>query len=102
MTHHCLLINPQGLLEVLHSDLPIEPVNYLADTEEGVYIALNISVDGHEGGQVHFVSDPHGSLNPRARDALASLTGVHVVLTGTVAFTGLEPAKVAELVREVG
>jgi hypothetical protein len=101
---HCLLISPAGLLEVLHSndDLPIDPREWLEAHEDGAYVALNITVGGREGGQVHFVSDPTGVLNPRARDALARLTGVHVVLTGTVAFTGLEPARVAELVQAVG
>ena len=99
---HALLVSPEGLLEVLHSELDIDVRSYLEARGEGTYVALNIEVDGEPGGQVHFLADPTGEMNPRARDVLASLTGVHVILTGSVAFTGLSPERTVELVRDVG
>lgn len=102
MTNHLLLVPPEGLLQVLHSDLPIDARTYLEAEGQGAYVGLHIDADGQPGGVVHFLTSPTGPLNDRARQVLASLTGVHVILTGTVAFTGLEPARVAEMVRDVG
>lgn len=97
-----LVVNPIGLLQLLYSDLPINAPDYLADTGDGPYVGLAITVDGDEGGMVHFLADDTAPLNPRARDVLARLTGVHVVLTGTVTFTGVPPERLVEFVREVG
>lgn len=102
MTDHVLLVSPQGLIEVLHSELPIDVRSYLTTHGDGEFVSLSFTSDYGQAGTVSFMADPVGPLNPRARDVLASLTGVHVILTGSVAFSGLTPDQVVEAVRGVG
>jgi len=102
MTYHALLVAPDGLLEILHSDLPIDTRTYLEACEEGTYVGLAITVADGDTGKVEFLAQETGPLNPRAREVLASLTGVHVILTGTVAFTGLSSEHLFQVVEAVG
>lgn len=97
-----LVVPPEGILEVLQSDKPINARAWLEDHGEGIYTSLDINIAGAQHGTVDFLVQEDGPMNSRAREVLASLTGVHVVLTGNVAFTGLHPDTVMELVQEVG
>jgi len=99
--HHALIINPLGLLEILHSDLPIDLHSYLSGDQHKV---TSLAMTLEDGGQVtaHYVADPTGQANPRAREVLASLAGVHVYLTGSVGFTGLTQEHLMRIIGEVG
>ena len=97
-----LFVPVEGLLEVLQSDKPIITRSWLEDHGEGTYTSLDITIGAAQRGTVDFLVQDGGPMNPRARDVLARLTGVHVILTGNVAFTGLHPDAVMELVQEVG
>jgi hypothetical protein len=100
MPHH-LLIPTTGDLELLHTDNSAQAI--LALYEGGTPVTLDFTVDGEPGGTVTFaVSNPHTETNPRAREALVWLTGVHLVIDGTAILTGVSPDLVAELVKDIG
>ena len=96
--NHALIVKPEGLLEVLHSDLPIDMRSYLT----GTVVEMAVTNDGDLPVTVFYAVDETGQANPRAREILASLAGVHVYLTGSVGFTGLTEAQLLEAVRGVG
>lgn len=100
MTNRILLIGTTGLLRVLYSDNPIDPFEYIPG--EGTPISMSLTVDGQDGAQVHFRYTETSGHNLRAREVLASLTGVHVVLLDTVGFTGLPADRVSALVEQIG
>src|SRR4029077_6967341 len=101
--HTAVIISPEGVIQVLHSDLPVDVRSHLEAHAYGNYVTLTFhTTDPVTTGLVSFLQDPVGQTNPRARDALASLTGVHVALTGTVAFTGLTPEHLVRIVDQVG
>jgi len=102
MSHHALIVNPQGLLEILHSEFPIDLNSYLAGLDEKPVTQLAVTTDRGEPVTVHYVADETGHANPRAREVLASLAGVHVYLTGSVGFTGLTPTHLMDLIADVG
>jgi hypothetical protein len=97
---HLLIVPVDGPFTVLHSERTIEGKSWLEDHGAGQYVGLNIVIGEHARGRVEFLVDDGGATNPRARDVLARLTGVQMILTGNVAFTGLHPDTVMGIVAE--
>lgn len=98
-----LVIPVEGLFDVYHyyDDIDTDPdyaKKVLGHRAEGTLISLNIVVAGETGGKVAFLHDPTGPVNSRAREALAHLTGVHMIFTGPVLFTGISEEKINEVV----
>jgi hypothetical protein len=99
--HHVLLIPVEGVIELLHSDLPINVEAVLKERSEGTYVALDFEVDGEPGGTVHFLTPDQGEPNFRARQAMIWLCNVHIVLDGNVGFTNVAPELVAAMVQDL-
>jgi hypothetical protein len=95
---HVLLIPPTGPLTLLHSKNDIDVWQHLHDEGE----AIVFSLDTIPGASVAWHNVDGGEPNERARSVLASLVGVHVVMTGTVAFAGLDPEVTSEVITEFG
>lgn len=96
-----LLIPVSGLPIVRHHDEEIPRENIKKALEilgRGSLITLGIVVEGQTGGTVSFLHEPSEPVNTRAREALADLTGVHMLFTGPVMFTGVPEEKIAEVV----
>lgn len=105
--YHALVIAPSGLIQVLHSEHPIDIQSWLVVNGSlelgrlGEYVRLILWPHDDEPGEVHFLaSNVHE--NGRARAVLASLTDVHIRLTGNVVFTGLSEARTFEIIGAVG
>jgi hypothetical protein len=77
-----------------------DPRAVLEERDTGTYVAMNFEVDSNPGGVVHFLVREDAYENHRARRALADLCGAHVILTGDVAFTGLDAVTVTSLVHD--
>lgn len=102
-SQHALVVNTEGIMEVLHSTHPIDMDAWLTRRGEGVYASLAFRVaDTDETGRIHLLVNPTGDVNERAQAILARLSGAHMILTGTVAFTGLTVDQVLEIVRDFG
>lgn len=99
--HHALIIPVVGLMDVLHSNLEIEPRSWLEAHGGGTFVSIRINRDHHQV-KVAYLLHPGDPPNPRAIDVLARLTGVFIDLTGNVAFIGLEPEEVVEVLSHVG
>lgn len=98
-----LVVPVEGLMEVYHyyHEIDTDPdyaKKVLQQRGKGALISLNIVVEGATGGKVAFLYDPTEPVNPRAREALAHLTGVYMVFTGPVLFTGVPEEKISEVV----
>jgi hypothetical protein len=93
-----VMIPPDGLLEVWHSERPINARSWLEGHGTGKYVALNVIVGEDQPGRVEYLIADEGVLNERARNVLARLTGVHVVLLGNVVLTGLHPDTIMEVI----
>lgn len=89
------LIPLSGVYELILDRTDVRAV--LEERDTGVYVALNFEVDGVPGGVVHFLAREDAYENHRARRALADLCGAHVILTGDVAFTGLDAVTITSL-----
>jgi hypothetical protein len=77
---------PDGIEALLHS------------YAEGRYVDFGIRNGDSEIGRVGFlIYDGPQDINARARAMLADLTGVHMVITGTAAFSGLPDERFQEL-----
>ena len=98
--YHALIIPTDGLMDVLHSDLEIEPRSWLEAHGQGTFVSIRINRDHHQV-KVAYLLHPGDKANPRAIDVLARLTGVFVDLTGNVAFIGMEPEEVVEVLSHV-
>lgn len=94
--NHALIVPPTGLLEVVHSDVPIDPASVEATLRlraEGVLATLH-----HANCVASWLYDEHGSLNPRARVAFQMMTGANMMFMGPVVFTGADEHLVANVV----
>lgn len=106
--NHALVVTPSGLVEVLHSDLPIDIQTWLINRNAqdgyglGEYVWLTLFPHDDEQGEVHFIASNATHENHRAREVLARLTNVHILLTGNVAFTGLSEGRTFGIIRDIG
>jgi hypothetical protein len=91
---HALIVPPSGLLEVVHSNGPIDPERLLRTrTSGGEFVRLttgNITTN--------WMSQEHGRVNPRARDVFQRISQVHFVFTGPVVFLGIEERLMGDIV----
>lgn len=99
---HALLVPVQGVLELVQSDAPIDVEALLRERGVGNYFHTVLEVDTEPVGEAAFLVHQHSPENPRARAVLVHLTGVHMVLTGTVAFVDLDPEQVIAVLRDFG
>lgn len=93
-----LLIPAHGLVEVFigeHLDIPTALITRGGD---GVYVVFDVTANGGHIGWVHWLENSVGPINPRAREAMVTVTGVYVTFTGPVLFTGLRETQVFEIV----
>lgn len=97
---HALLVPVQGPLELVQSDAPIDLEALLRERGEGNYFHTVLEVDTEPIGEAAFLVRQDGPENPRARAVLAHLTGVHMILTGWVAFVDLDPEQVITVLRD--
>lgn len=91
-----LIIPITGLLEVIDSNDPIAPEPELTRRgNTGHLVAVNLTKDHDPVGTVHF----HVGMeeNERAREAIVTLTGTHIVVQGCAMFTGIP----IDLMREI-
>lgn len=96
-----LVVPVAGLLDVYHHDHDIDRdhiTRILRRRGRGSMMSLGIVVEGKVGGTVNFLHEPTEPVNTRAREALAHLTGIHILLTGPVMFTGVPEEKIGEVV----
>lgn len=93
---HLLIVPPTGILEIVHADHGIDVAATLRQRAEGVLVNLD-----YKGLTAHWLGDEAGQLNPRARRAWIDLTGVEIVFTGPVIFTGIDTHTIVRLVDEV-
>jgi hypothetical protein len=98
--HSIALVPVTGVVSLMHSALPVD-AKALLETEgrKGRYVGFNLHLDGYEGEAGWLVTDPAGEENKRAREVMARLTGVHVMMYGTVVFLDLPPNEVVGLIR---
>ena len=94
-----LLIPPVGLLQVFATERTLETEEYLhARDNIGDFLSLTVTRDGEPVGEVEWLVNQIGPMNERAREALAMLTGTHMIFTGDVIFANMDPEKVYEIV----
>jgi hypothetical protein len=94
-----LLIPPAGLLHVFNTEGGMDVRATLqAHDGTGDFVSLAIEVDGEPGGVVEWFVNQTGPINERAREALAMLTGSHMIFTGPVMFYDVAQEKVGEVV----
>jgi len=104
MSHeqHVLIIPPVGLMEVVHTDEEIEPATALtARGSTGDLVDLTLTVGLENRGRVVWYVNHIGPMNDRAREALAMLTGAHMIMTGHVMFLDVHPDRVYEIVAQL-
>jgi hypothetical protein len=93
---HVLLIAPVGLMEVIHTQ---KTIDVEATLRARGAVGDTIAHITFGNVTVMFCPDPEAPLNTRAREALASTTGVHVVVTGPALFFGLDEEQVFSVIR---
>lgn len=99
-TRHAILIPMQGLPMVAHSEVPIDAEALLREHQEsGALVHFTLQVDEVVSGRLVFLAD--GLENVQAREFLARLTGVHMVITGPAVFLGVDPEQVATFIRDL-
>lgn len=94
-----LLIPVSGLPCVYHHDkeMPRPQIKAALENEgRGQLMSLGIVVEGQTGGTVNFLHEPTEPVNVRAREAMALFTGIHILFTGPVLFTGVPEVKINE------
>ena len=97
-----LLIPPSGLLEVFNTENGLHVRDVLATRGgSGEFLSLVFEIDGEPGGIVEWFVNQIGPLNTRAREALAMLTGTHMIFTGPVMFYDVAPEKIGEVVAQL-
>jgi hypothetical protein len=96
-----LLIPTEGLLEVFETGGNLNPEQTLRNRDgDGTYIALRFETDDEWRG-LHMLLRDGAPVNHRARDTMVRLTGVHIVLTGTVILDNLPGTTVYGIVKEL-
>src|SRR5262245_36744516 len=96
---HALIVPVTGVLEVLHSDDPLDPEATLRTRCDncGPFTTVRFALAfGGEARAGFFPVQPQ--TNHRARETLRILTGAHMVLTGPVIFTGVPHHTLGEAV----
>jgi hypothetical protein len=102
VSDHFVLIPPEGLLHVFHSERALDiEATLAANGGDGRFTTLTIETDGDYVGQVHWLISPTTPVNPRARIALSVLGDIHLIFTGPVMFSNLEERKAGEIVTEL-
>lgn len=91
---HYLIVPPDGLLEVVHADGLVDVVGALRTRAQGSYVCLHFS----DEGVAHWLHADTGQINPRAREAVAMLSGMHMIFTGPVILTGVHENQLGEVV----
>lgn len=91
---HYLIVPPDGLLEVVHSDGLVDVVGALRTRTQGSYVCLRFS----DEGVAHWLHHDTGQINPRARQAVAILSGMHMIFTGPVIITGVDETSLGRVV----
>jgi hypothetical protein len=86
-----LYIPIAGVLQVFQRD--VEPFSLLNDS--GKYICVHVGSKVH----VHFRAVENGVPNTRAAYVLATLTDVHMVITGAAVFDGLGGDRIYEIIQ---
>jgi hypothetical protein len=99
---HLLIIPPVGIFEVLHTGRRVQVEETLrARVGFGTYVNADLRVDNEPVGRVHWFHDDALTANPRAREAVAMLTGAHMVFTGPVVFEGVEADTLYRIVADL-
>lgn len=104
MSEHVLLVAPTGIMEILHSDQPIDVKGWLERAAIGPcqYAELTLWPHDEVTASVIFLPGPDQPPNLRAREILVLLTGTHALFSGSVAFVGLAPQHLTRVLAEVG
>lgn len=94
------MIPASGLLQVFQGDEGMVDPDVILNSNEaaGTMLSLTISIFGQEHGTVHWCMNRVGPINERAREAMAMVSGVHMIFTGPVLFEGFPAEKVFEIV----
>lgn len=91
---HYLIVPPEGLLEVIHADRPLDPeATIRTRCKQGHFIRLTAA-----GITASWMNSDSGQLNPRAQEAFAKASRAHLIFTGPVLFEGIEEALMGEIV----
>lgn len=98
MSGNVLIIPPEGLMEVFHTDGQVDTKRALELRGKGVHVRIPFVINGEPRGTVEFLSCDTEPVNPRGREAMALLTEVHMIFTGPVLFEGIGTDKIMELV----
>lgn len=94
-----LLVPITGPLRIVPTDDASTIVALIAG--EGRFVDFGVKDGDDEIGRVGFrVIEGPQSINMRARYILAQLTGVHMVVTGTAAFSDLPSEKIQRILTE--
>jgi hypothetical protein len=90
---HALIVPPEGLLEIVHGNNPINIGATLRLRTDGVLVHVQ-----HPKCTASYLVNDHGQLNPRARGAFQFMTGASMMFTGPVMFTEVDEHLVGEVV----
>lgn len=88
-----LIVPPDGLLEVVHTDHGIDEEGTLRARCDGRLVHLHFA-----GANVYWLHDEVGQVNPRARTVLERIAGANVIFTGSVIFEGISERELGEIV----
>jgi hypothetical protein len=99
---HFLLIPPTGLLEVINTDKPIDIGETLRlrndDHDTPVFTIEPVAANTERLGRVDWIANDTAPVNPRAREALVMLCGIHMIFTGHVMFSNVIPPEEVYLI----
>jgi hypothetical protein len=105
-TETVLVIPPEGLLNLYHSDAEFDPNYYRhvieAITAEGEFALLDAVIDKKEYKVGLFINNPMGAVNQRAREACAAFFGWHMVFVGPMFIAGLSMEESTRLIEYIG
>ena len=94
LADHYLIVPPEGLLEVIHADRPLDPeATIRTRCKQGEFIRLAAG-----GITASWMSSNFGQLNPRAREVFSRITHAHLIFTGPVLFEGIGEDLMGEIV----
>lgn len=94
LADHYLIVPPEGLLEVIHADHPLDPeATIRTRCKQGEFIRLTSGLI-----VASWMSSNNGWMNPRARYVFARVAHVHLIFTGPVLFEGIDEARMGEIV----
>lgn len=97
--HNAVIANVEGPLLIEQSPLPIDVEALLrSDGKEGRYVAFTIKDGEEEAGRACFLVGGDTRKNERARRLLTEITGVHMIMHGTVIFADLPEAAIKTMI----